>query len=77
MIKFTINTYLSTQTKFVLINAKKTSSIEYTVRYALIKYFDREIYIINKSHDAEMEAILRKFERDYERIHVINTHSLL
>ncbi len=76
MIKHSINTYLSTQSKFVLINAKKTNSIEYTVRYALTKYFDREIYIINKSSDSEMEIILKKLEHDYERVHVINTRFL-
>ncbi len=72
MIKQSIKTYLSTQTKFVLINAKKTNSIEYTVRYALTKYVDREIYVINKSSSDEMMVILKKLENDNERVHVIN-----
>ncbi len=76
IIKHSINTYLSTQAKFVLINAKKTNSIEYTVRFALTKYLDREIYIVNKSPDTEMEIILRKLEQDYERVHVITTRFL-
>lgn len=74
MVKQSIKTYLSTQTKFVLINAKKTNSIEYTVRYALTKYVDREIYVINKSPDDEMKIILKKLEYDNERVHVINMY---
>ena len=58
ILQYTINSYLSSNSDFVLINAKKTDTIEHTVRHALKKYPTREIYIVNKSHDSEMVKIL-------------------
>ena len=72
ILQYTINSYLSSNSDFVLINAKKTDTIEHTVRHALKKYPTREIYIVNKSHDSEMVKILKHFENDYERIHIID-----
>ncbi len=72
ILQYTINSYLSSNSDFVLINAKKTDTIEHTVRYALKKYPTREIYIVNKSRDSEMFKILKYLENDHERIHIID-----
>ena len=72
ILKYTMQSYSSKHMKFVLINARKTQSIEQTVRYVLKKYPDREIYVINKSTNSEMSSILQKLDKDFERVHIIN-----
>ena len=62
---------ISPKTHFVLINAKNTKSIEYTIRTAMKKYPMYDIYVMNGYQNGEMCEILKCFERDFPRIHVI------
>lgn len=71
IINFGLRAYPMSDAPFILINAKNAQSIEHTIRRAMKKYPNREIYIIDKCGTDEMRDILIRFEKDFARIHII------
>ena len=63
--------YVTKDSPFMLINAKNTESIEYSVRRAVRLYPEYTVYIINRSSDPEMKKILAALENDIENVKVI------
>ena len=63
--------YLKDEASFVLINAKNPETIEHTVRRAVRRFPECEIYIMNKSKSDEMPKLLTALESEFDGVHVL------
>ena len=64
--------YITRSSPLLLLNARNKDSIEYSVRRAAKLYPGYTIYIVNRSPDPEMRAILTALNKDMDNVIIIN-----